>query len=49
MLNRIVRWTDEGIEYEADPRQSEQPVRDLGISGSKSGGTPGVKQTSFRQ
>ena len=46
MLNRIVRWTQEGIEYEADPRQSEQLVRDLGMSGSKSVGTPGVKQTS---
>ena len=46
MLNRIVRWTTEGIEYEADPRQSEQLVRDLDMSGSKSVGTPGVKQTS---
>ena len=46
MLNRPVRWTEEGIEYEADPRQSEQLVRDLGMSGSKSVGTPGVKQTS---
>ena len=46
MLNRIVRWTEEGIEYEADPRQSEQLVRDLGMSGSKSVGTPGVPQTS---
>ena len=46
MLNRIVRWTSEGIEYEADPRQAEQLIRDLGMGGSKSVGTPGVKTTS---
>ena len=23
VLNRIVRWTDDGIEYEADPRHQE--------------------------
>ena len=46
MLNRVIRWTPEGIEYEADPRQTEQLVRDLGMSGSKSVGTPGVKATS---
>jgi len=46
MLNRIIRWTPEGIEYEADPRQSEQLIRDLGMSGCKPVGTPGVKTTS---
>jgi hypothetical protein len=46
MLNRVIRWTPEGIQYEADPRQTEQLVRDLGVSGSKSVGTPGVKPTS---
>ena len=24
VLNRLVRWTDTGIEYEADPRQIER-------------------------
>ena len=42
----MVRWTPIGIEYEADPRQAEQLIRDLGMSGSKSVGTPGVKVTS---
>ena len=46
MLNRIVRWTNEGIEYEADPRQSEQLIRDLGMTGSRSVGTLGAKATS---
>ncbi len=46
MLNRIIRWTPGCIEYDADPRQSEQLIRDLGMSGCKSVGTPGVKTTS---
>ena len=29
ILNRIIRWTSSGLEYEADPRQVEQLVRDL--------------------
>ena len=45
MLNRIVRWTSEGLEYEADPRQIEQVIRDLGLKGCKAVGTPGVRQT----
>ncbi len=44
MLNRIVRWTDEGIEYEGDPRQVEQVIRDLGLRGCKAVSTPGVRQ-----
>ena len=27
MLNRVVRWTSEGLEYEADPRQVEKLLR----------------------
>jgi hypothetical protein len=46
MLNRIVRWTEADTEYEADPRQPEQLVRDLGMSGSKPVGTPGAKTTT---
>ena len=46
MLNRIVRWTPVGLEYEDDPRQAEQLIRDMGMSGSKPVGTPGVKVTS---
>ena len=26
ILNRIVRWTKEGLEYEADPRQAEKLI-----------------------
>ena len=24
VLNRVIRWTEQGIEYEADPRQVER-------------------------
>ena len=45
ILNRIARWTDRGVEYEADPRQAERLVSDLGLEDAKRVGTPGVKQT----
>ena len=40
-----MRWTKEGIEYEADPRQGEKLLVDLELSGEgvKSAATPGVK------
>ena len=44
MLNRVIRWTDTGIEYEADPRQAERLLEGLGLDdGCKSVATPGVK------
>ena len=47
VLNRVVRWTDHGIEYEADPRQQEKLLRDLKLTGDgvKGAATPGVKPT----
>ena len=44
-LNRIVRWRDNCIGYECDPRQVEEPVAECGMEGSKSVVTPGIKQT----
>ena len=29
VLNRVVRWTRDGLEYEADPRQGEKFLRDF--------------------
>ena len=45
VLNRIVRWTKWGIEYEADPRQGEKFIASLGLDGPgvKSVSTPGTK------
>ena len=44
LLNRVVRWVDgAGLEVEADPRQAERLVAQLGMSGANPVGTPGVK------
>ncbi len=47
VLNRVVRWTPEGLEYEADPRQGEKLLRDLKLDGEgvKAAASPGVKAT----
>ena len=29
LLNRVIRWTPQGLIYEADPRHVEQLIRDL--------------------
>ena len=43
-LNRVVRWIDgEGLEIEADPRQGERLVAQLGLDGANALTTPGVK------
>ena len=43
ILNKIVRWTDRGIELEADPRHAEIVIRELGLEGSSPSKIPGVK------
>ena len=50
VLNRIVRWTDKGIEYEADPRQVERLLEELELEGEGVKGvvTPGVKVLSHQ-
>ncbi|MDP6494880.1 MAG: reverse transcriptase domain-containing protein, partial [Dehalococcoidia bacterium] len=46
LLNRIVRWVDgKGVEVEADPRQAERLVAQLGLTGANPLTTPGVKPT----
>ena len=42
-MNRVVRWTSTGLEYEADPRQSERLVQELGLEGCRPVATPAVK------
>ena len=39
----MVRWTEDGILYEADPRHVEKLLRDLGMENCKPLSTPGVK------
>ena len=43
VLNRVIRWCADSIEYEADPRQVERLVAECGLEGAKSVVTPGVK------
>ena len=44
ILNRVVRWTAQGLECEADPRQAERLLHDLDLSGKTDGCvTPGAK------
>ncbi len=48
MLNRIVRWTPRGIEYEADPGQVEKLLREIELEGANGAVTPGVKVLSHQ-
>ena len=48
VLNRVIRWTDQGLEYEADPRQSEKLIEECGLTGVNTVATPGVR-LSFDQ
>ena len=43
VLNRIVRWGADGIEYEADPRQAEKLIAECGLTGANTAATPGVR------
>ena len=38
-----MRWTDRGIELEANPRHAEIVIRELGLEGSTPSKIPGVK------
>ena len=43
VLNRIVRITDGGLLYEADPRHAEMLIKSLNLEDAKSVVTPGIK------
>ena len=44
VLNRVIRWTETGLEYEADPRQAERLLEGIGLDdGCKVAATPGLK------
>eukprot|EP00969_Alexandrium_andersonii_P001578 69035-Alexandrium_andersonii.AAC.1 len=46
LLNRITRWTPEGILCEADPRRAEQLLRDL--LKSEHSGVRGISYPGYR-
>ena len=43
VLNRIVRWTPNGWEYEHDQRHSELIIQELGLEAAKPAESPGEK------
>ena len=43
VLNRVLRWTPHGLEYEADPRQAEKLISECGLTGSSTTATPGLR------
>ena len=43
VLNRVIRWTEHGIEIEADPRQAEKLITECGMEGTNTVATPGVR------
>ena len=43
VLNRVVTWHENHIEYEADPRQVERLIDECGLTGANVPGTPGAK------
>ncbi len=45
VLNRVLRWTDDGLEYEPDQRHAELIIRDLGMDGAKPVSTPATAET----
>ena len=34
VLNRVIRWTDSGLEYEAEPRQADKLLEEMGLEGT---------------
>lgn len=46
ILNRVVRWDGDVIEYEADPRHVEKLLRDMHMEECKPLSSPGVKVSS---
>ena len=46
ILNRILRLTESGLRYEADPRHAEMLVKALGLSTASSVLTPGIKESN---
>ena len=44
ILNRVVRWMEDCLLYEADPRRVEKLLRDAGLEDCKALTTPGVKE-----
>jgi len=49
ILNKIVRYTDDGVELEADPRHAEIVIKELGLETAKISRVPGTKSTEHKK
>ncbi len=49
ILNRVVRWTNNGLEYEADQRHAEIIIEAMGLEGAKGPPTPGIKKSDYTE
>ena len=43
VLDKIIRYSDNGLELEADPRHAESVIKELGLEQAKACRTPGSK------
>ena len=46
ILNRLLTWTKNGIEYEADQRHADIIIKQLGLTASKPVETPAVNENA---
>ena len=49
VLNRVIRVTPEGWEYEPDQRHAEMIIKDLGLNEAKSVATPGEEEKKWEE
>ena len=49
VLNRVIRWTDTGWEYEPDQRHAELIMEDLGMSEAKAVSTPSEPEKRWEE
>ena len=47
-FNRVITWHEDGVDYEADPRQAERLIGECGLTGANHMGIPGAK-ISFQE
>ena len=48
ILNRVLRWTFEGIEYEPDQRHAEHVIQRMGLETGKPSGVTGVATDNLK-
>ena len=49
VLNRIIRWTDEGLEYEPDQRHSEFIIEQMGMANCKAVSIPTCTEVEYNE